>query len=65
MSKTIDELREGFEEMLGLDTGEYVYCADENVYSPHVKYDGFERIEKLHDVCTINGAWWMYQELNK
>lgn len=63
--KTIEELRIEFEKHLGDQLKDFKYSKKENKYTTKKKLDGFDFITGMYDVCTINGAWWMFQELKK
>ena len=55
MTKTIDELREGFEIIC--------YKNKWNTNKWTKDFAGFRHGDYVDDF--VNGAWWMYQELNK
>ena len=63
--KTIKELRKEFEKLIGDDIKYFKYSKNENKYTTKKKLHGFDFLEAMYSVCTINGAWCMFQELKK
>ena len=65
MTKTVDELRKEFEKVIGLDLTEFKYSKKESKYTTRRDINGIDFIEAMYSVCTLNGAWFMFQELKK
>jgi len=69
--KTIDELREGFEEIFAINMmlyqlyGKVVFCDNRKAYIKQLTNQGDLTGGELEGLSWLNGAWFMYQELNK